>query len=76
MKKPALRLLEFAIKECANGNHVFVSYFPHVESIDVRAYEGDWDIYKEPIVSYSISIDDLDDKYVDRIIEEIKIKCE
>ena len=72
MNTQALRLLDFAIKTSKEGNHVFFNYSGHVHNVTIFAYVGEWNIFKDTILHYSISIEDLDDKYVDRIINKIE----
>lgn len=59
--KKTTTLMELAIFISQNSNtDVFVSYYPHVDGLDVRVYPDGWNVSdKETIIKYSIRNDKL-----------------
>lgn len=67
------QLMNFCIEETKKGNHFFIHYSGHVNTIDIHGYVGEWAIRRDPIESYNFNLSELTQKKVDNCIDTFKL---
>lgn len=63
------KLINFCLEQTQKGNHFFLNYAGHVDSISVFGYDGEWQQHKQTIEHFNCSMKDLTEAKVERWIE-------
>lgn len=71
---PIEMLMRFCVEQTAKGNHFFLQYSGHINTIDIRGYAGEWAMLKEVVQGYSCRVDQIDLEKAERWIQDFKNK--